>query len=202
MKLRERIINIMYKVLEVFRSIQGEGIDTGKICTFVRFSGCNLDCLFCDTKMVGDREMSMQEIVSEVMSHGCENVVLTGGEPTIQDIDPIIDVLKKHGYRMGIETNGTNEIDVKKFRSISLSPKMPRSECKVQAAHSLKILWPYLDGVEADDWQSFDAEYKSIQIIDLSQRSPASLCAAMYAAQRLGPNWRVGIQVHKLLQVR
>ncbi|MGC8584741.1 MAG: 7-carboxy-7-deazaguanine synthase QueE [Thermoplasmata archaeon] len=102
------------KVTEIFHSIQGEGILIGKPMTFVRFSGCNLRCTWCDTKYSWEegKEMSMDEIMSIIKNFDTEWVCLTGGEPLLQkDIYKFIDTLLKENKKILIETNGSLSIE-------------------------------------------------------------------------------------------
>lgn len=103
------------KVVEIFTSIEGEGRRVGEFSTFIRLFGCNLNCSYCDTPYGKDKEyegeakeMSIDEIVSEVCSRGVTNVTLTGGEPLIHgDIKELINLLCDHGFEVNVETNGT-----------------------------------------------------------------------------------------------
>lgn len=109
-----------FKVNEIFKSIEGEGIRTGEICTFIRFYGCNLNCSYCDTQYacVGDdyKDMTVVEIVENVNELGARNITLTGGEPLLQkDLPELINKLTQLHYKINIETNGS--INVKDFKS-------------------------------------------------------------------------------------
>jgi 7-carboxy-7-deazaguanine synthase len=99
----------MLKVNEVFYSIQGEGLRTGQASVFVRLSGCNLACEFCDTDHSQYTEMTEEQIIRQVQQIGgpCRWVVLTGGEPLIQPVRPLITMLRPAGYKVQVETNGT-----------------------------------------------------------------------------------------------
>ena len=99
----------MLRVNELFYSIQGEGLRTGQTSVFIRLSGCNLNCEFCDTDHTAHTEMTEQEIVDKVREVGgsCRWVMLTGGEPVIQPIQTLIRVLHEHGHKVQLETNGT-----------------------------------------------------------------------------------------------
>jgi 7-carboxy-7-deazaguanine synthase len=99
----------MLKVNEIFYSIQGEGLRTGQASVFVRLSGCNLACGFCDTDHSRYTEMSEEEIIRQVQDIGgpCRWVVLTGGEPLIQPVEKLIVMLTQQGYEVQVETNGT-----------------------------------------------------------------------------------------------
>ena len=100
-------------VNEIFGSIDGEGIRTGELATFIRLTGCNLRCVYCDTTYAFNqgKEMSIDEILQEVERIGFKNITLTGGEPLIhKNIDKIIDKLLENGYNVNIETNGAVDI--------------------------------------------------------------------------------------------
>ncbi len=101
------------KTIEIFASVQGEGLRQGEPTVFVRLAGCNLRCGFCDTKRAwrGGREVAVEAIVDEVRRLEREYpttwVCLTGGEPLAQDIRPLIARLHDAGFRVQVETNGT-----------------------------------------------------------------------------------------------
>jgi organic radical activating enzyme len=98
---------MIYPITEIFYSIQGEGFHTGKPATFIRFSGCNAQCPFCDTDFTKKEELSTQQIIEQINPE-CDFVVLTGGEPSIHNLFSICEALKKAGKLVAIETNGTN----------------------------------------------------------------------------------------------
>ncbi|MCR5606090.1 MAG: 7-carboxy-7-deazaguanine synthase QueE [Treponema sp.] len=100
------------KVLEIFKSIQGEGSHLGLPAVFVRFALCNLNCSFCDTKESwtdkNAKEMSIDEIIKKIEELHAKRVIVTGGEPCIQkDINLFIDTLHKNGYTVDMETNAS-----------------------------------------------------------------------------------------------
>lgn len=101
------------RVVEVFASLQGEGLRQGEATIFVRLAGCNLRCSFCDTKRAwsGGQKMTIQEILKKILrlqSHfPCSWVCLTGGEPLLQKVGPLAAAIRKAGFRLQIETNGT-----------------------------------------------------------------------------------------------
>jgi len=102
------------KVNEIFYSIQGEGTLIGIPMVFVRFTGCNLRCTWCDTKYAWEegKEMSMEEIIGEIRKYKSNWVCLTGGEPLLQkDIYKLIDRLINLGYRVLLETNGSLSLE-------------------------------------------------------------------------------------------
>jgi len=121
------------KINEIFYSIQGEGDWTGLPNIFIRTTGCNLRCSFCDTKYAYYRgkEINITEIIEKISKYPCKHVCITGGEPLLQkDIVDLIDNLLKKGYKTCIETNGSISIEKikdKKFLMISLDIKCPSS---------------------------------------------------------------------------
>lgn len=120
------------KIAEIFHSRQGEGLLTGQESVFVRLSGCNLRCWFCDTPYASWRpegaEMSVAEIVDGVRQFdACRHVVLTGGEPMIFDaIAPLTHELRQACWHITIETAGTQDQPVT-CDLMSISPKLAGS---------------------------------------------------------------------------
>ena len=106
-----------YYICEIFDSIQGEGSWMGIPATFIRFTGCNLRCEWCDTKYSWDPENEQKMNVDEIISHiNFPTVIITGGEPTIYDLKELIGAIRekfcnKKTAKIAIETNGTNEIN-------------------------------------------------------------------------------------------
>lgn len=95
------------RVNETFVSLQGEGHFTGTPAFFLRLSGCNLQCPFCDTNHQSYREMSEDEIVAEASRHEPRHIVITGGEPALQLTQTLVDKLHAAGFFIQVETNGT-----------------------------------------------------------------------------------------------
>lgn len=103
------------KVIEIFDSIDGEGVFAGELATFIRLAGCNLRCRYCDTKYSFDpqnaEDMSITTIVNKCRSIGNKHVTLTGGEPLIhEETKLLINSLCNNGYIVNIETNGSIDV--------------------------------------------------------------------------------------------
>ena len=96
------------KVNEIFYSLQGEGYFTGTPAVFLRFSGCNLACPFCDTEHNDGEEMTYEDIISKVTAFASRHIVITGGEPSLQLDELLVDMLHETGFFIQVETNGTN----------------------------------------------------------------------------------------------
>ena len=123
------------KVNEIFKSIDGEGLRTGELTTFIRLAGCNLRCSYCDTcyalKNSNGTEMSVDEIVKRAKKYDYRNITLTGGEPLIhKDVESLISKLCENGFYVNIETNGSVPIDkyiLNKNILITMDYKLPSS---------------------------------------------------------------------------
>ena len=119
-----------YKIVEMFESIQGEGALTGLPVVFIRFFGCNLSCSWCDEPKHKEqglvKEMTSDEIVNEInkiRSAEVKDIIITGGEPSLQNINSLIKRLQNEGFKVAVETNGYNYENIKFADWITLSPK-------------------------------------------------------------------------------
>ena len=131
-----------YKICKngIFKSIQGEGTNTGKSAVFIRFAGCNMNprCAFCDEKFDEYDVMSEQDILDRINEMiPVKMIVITGGEPTMNDLKPLVDLLKSNGFYIGIETNGSNEIHCN-VDWITCSPK--NEQVNIKYADELKFV--------------------------------------------------------------
>lgn len=140
-----------FKVVEIFESINGEGMRAGELAVFVRMKGCNLSCNYCDTMWANKpdyefEEMTADQIVDRVKKSGIKNVTLTGGEPLLQkDADKLLEAFSSEkDIRVEVETNGS--IDLKpflKFENVSFTMdyKLPESDMeKYMNTDNFKIL--------------------------------------------------------------
>jgi 7-carboxy-7-deazaguanine synthase len=119
------------RIAETFASVQGEGRWLGIPSAFVRVSGCNMRCVWCDTPYASwnpeGPTQSVDAIVADIAALGCRHVVLTGGEPMLFDaIEPLIHRLKREGHIVTVETAGTVFRDVP-ADLMSISPKLANS---------------------------------------------------------------------------
>ena len=122
----------MKRINEIFESLQGEGFHTGTAAVFVRFSGCNLRCPFCDTQHETYTEMSEEDIARKVSQYNAPWVILTGGEPSLQATETLVDRLHALGKRVAMETNGTHAVPTN-LDWLTLSPKEGKDPMLTQA---------------------------------------------------------------------
>lgn len=135
--------DVNYPLVEIFKSLQGEGRNTGRPCVFVRFAGCNLSCPWCDTQVEKRFSLPLAGLVREVKSFGVKNVVLTGGEPTaIRGMEELVAALKSEGFWIAVETNATADPGWLQFVDyVACSPKaeFPGS-VKLSAADEVRVV--------------------------------------------------------------
>ena len=124
------------RIAEIYKSLQGEGRLTGAESVFVRTSGCNLRCWYCDTPYTSwepeGEDLSIDEIIRQVNKHACGHVVITGGEPMLfAELIPLTQSLAATGRHITIETAGTLYLPVE-CSLMSISPKLARSAPAVE----------------------------------------------------------------------
>lgn len=199
----------MRKINEIFLSVQGEGCRAGVPSIFVRFSGCNLKCGFCDTGHDEGVMMSDEEIIREIKKYKASQIVLTGGEPALFIDEQFISSLKREtGLPIAIETNGTRLLP-DGLDWITVSPKLGMSEVgdatlRVKHADELKVV---------DVGQPLEP-YFNLPCIDSDTVMLLQPCYMEDEAQRkentrrtIGrvlddPRWRLSLQTHRYLGVR
>ena len=195
----------MYKINEIFYSLQGEGFHAGTPAVFVRFSGCNLRCSFCDTQHQAGQMMSVQEIVEEVNKYPLAPlVVLTGGEPSLFIDETFVAELKqKMGKKIAIETNGTQLLP-SNLDWVTLSPKSAfeggdLEPCVLTYCDELKVI--YL-GQDLTQYDGIEAKHRFLQPCfceDETQRK-ANMKACVDAVMQ-NPGWRLSLQIHRVLNI-
>lgn len=212
-----------YFVKEIFYTLQGEGRNAGRPSVFCRFTGCNMwsglerdksasACYFCDTDFVGtDGEgggkfKTARELAAAINAQWPENtsdkakkyVVLTGGEPTLQLDAALINELKQCEFEIAIETNGTKAVPAG-VDWITVSPKS--IELLTQKSGSeLKLLFPFEIRPEQVADLQFDYYYLSPINVTNREQSKANLLAAIDYC-KANPQWRLTIQMHKVVEI-
>ena len=180
----------MRKINEIFYSLQGEGFHTGTPAVFVRFSGCNLKCSFCDTHHEDGRMMSDDEIIAEVCKYPCRMVILTGGEPGLWIDGKLTAALHAAGKYVAIETNGTcilpEDIDW-----VTCSPK-EGAILKVSRIDEVKVVYV---GQDVSEYLKQPARHFFLQ--PCSGQNTNDVIS--YIKEH--PQWRLSLQTHKLIDI-
>ena len=210
-----------YAVKEIFYSIQGEGFHAGRPTVFCRFAGCNLwsglekhrataQCRFCDTDFVGTDgtfgakyktavELAQQLKALWPSDSGVPYVVFTGGEPTLQVDEELIQACHAQGFEIGMETNGTRNVP-DGIDWICVSPK-PRSTLVQTSGHELKLVYPQLEEeMNPFHFTQLDFEHFFVQPMATEKDNEHLQKTLEYCLQH--PQWKLSLQTHKIVGVR
>jgi 7-carboxy-7-deazaguanine synthase len=220
----------VYKVNEVFETIQGEGSFTGIAAIFVRLQGCPVGCSWCDTKHTWEIKDALRQPLGDIVIKNTESehwagispgelltlfategyqarhVVITGGEPCMYDLNPLCDLLHAKGYTTQIETSGTFEVKAPLSTWVTVSPK-------VNMAGGYKVLQSALD--RANEIKHPVAMEKHVdellqllhhtdttsKLIYLQPISQQRRATELAIAMCKKHNWRLSVQVHKYIGI-
>lgn len=206
-----------YAVKEIFLTLQGEGVHSGRRAVFLRFAGCNLwsgreqdrataICKFCDTDFVGtdgvgggkfaDADALAQSVAAcwGAQSYDQRYIVITGGEPMLQIDDALIDALHALNFEIGVESNGTIAA-VPGIDWLCISPKAG-SHIVQRQGNELKLVWPQaFDGLS--DFDGWEFDHWLIQPKDDAARE-SNLAASIDVVMN-HPKWRLTTQTHKAI---
>ena len=197
----------IFRVNNIFYSLQGEGRNTGRAAVFIRFAGCNLRCSFCDTEFESYREMTEEDILAVIRDYPSHFVVLTGGEPTLQVDEAFVDLLHQHEYEVAMESNGTRPAP-KNLDWLTVSPKTFSGEWgEVRGKRlpdELKVVFD-----ENTDPETFLSPLTShlspllyLQPCDTGdpvRNKAITQDCVNYIKQH--PQWRLSLQTHKLIDI-
>ena len=208
----------MYKVHEIFYTLQGEGAHSGIPAVFVRFSGCNLKCLWCDTDFADYTEMSAAEIVAsaldlyDVPNQRRKMCVLTGGEPSLQVDRPLLDALHEAGFYICIETNGTRPLP-DGIDWITCSPKAVGRHLALRRVNEVKVVYTgeydpevWRSQLEAEHWLLQPLRYTGEWLLEHAvdewedDRNDNLDDTVRYILSH--PFWRLSVQLHKIVGLR
>ena len=200
---------MLYPVNEIFYSIQGEGFHAGTPAVFIRLAGCNLSCPWCDTNHSEKMKLSESDILAQVLTIGGDAplIVITGGEPTIHKLIPLLKQLEKgHSGITAIETNGTEPLrnDLKysqmtglvDWLTLSPKPQEPPKHSILSRVHEVKVVF---DGVvdPHDYWTAYLAGKHRLFIQPCSEDFAPAI---QYVLDH--PDWRLSVQTQKIIGVR
>ena len=192
------------KINEIFYSLQGEGFYTGTAAVFIRFSGCNLKCPFCDTSHEQGGELTEEDNCQEITGYPCRHVVLTGGEPMLQLTERLITMLHNAGKFIQVETNGTIPIESHlPIDWVTCSPKFDfcsRGKLRLQRIDELKVVY---QGQDMSVYEGIDAKEYYLQPCDTKDASGNSRIVAGSIDYIKGhPQWHLSLQTQKIIHVR
>ncbi len=220
----------MYRVNEIFYTLQGEGAHSGIPAVFVRFSGCNLRCPWCDTDFADHTDMTAEQIVAEaqalydIPNERRKMLVLTGGEPGLQVDKPLLDALHAAGFYICIETNGTRPLP-EGIDWITCSPKVERLDTRLshsgevptklalKRVNEVKVVYTgeydpeiWREQLQAEHWLlqplRFTGEWLMQSGIDEWQDDRNANLDDTVRYILTHPFWRLSVQLHKIVGLR
>lgn len=206
-----------YKVNEVFKTIQGEGVRAGTVNIFVRFSGCNLTCQMepgpksiggfdCDTEFASGEWFALPDLIAWIKKEAdgdyekkCRWVVMTGGEPALQVDSDLVKALQAEGFQIAIETNGSIDVSGLNLDWICVSPKVAEHAIRQMTADEVKYVRAYGQGIPKPNCV---AKFNLISPgYDGNLNNPRNMewCTKLVMDN---PAWRLSVQYHKLWKIR
>ncbi len=196
---------MQYKINEIFYSIQGEGHNAGSAAVFVRFSGCNLSCPFCDTRHKEGQLMTAEEICREIGRYPAQLVVLTGGEPSLFVDEALCSAIHALGKTIAMETNGTHALDVP-IDHVTCSPKFefnPTAAARIALSHidELKVVFTGENDMSLyEDIQAAGYYLQPCDTGNIEKNREIRQLLLDYILEH--PKWKLSLQLHKILNVR
>ncbi len=201
-----------HKIVDMFYSIQGEGMHAGKAAFFIRFFGCNLTCDFghgmvCDDKAHSDRDRMKKLTTAEVIDlidTRAKHIVITGGEASMYNLNKFIEELQSVGYYVQVETNGYEIDNIVQADYITYSPK--RAFCETAPdpkltyhMDELKLLAGVHNPVDVEKWEKVRIKY----IQPIGSEHAVDEVNTQYCIDFVkdNPDWRLSVQLHKYLGV-
>lgn len=188
------------KVNEIFYSLQGEGRFTGRPAVFLRLSGCNLRCPFCDTRHESFVEMTEKEIVGEMAAFPARHAVVTGGEPGLQLTASLVEALHAEGFYVQVETNGSRRLP-DSVDWITCSPK--EAEVVLGRIDELKVVMDTATDMSPyDRLQAIAGELRVQPCHEADAEATRCNTQAAIAFALAHPEWSLSLQTHLMLDIR
>ncbi|WP_027252494.1 7-carboxy-7-deazaguanine synthase QueE [Photobacterium halotolerans] len=221
----------MYKINEIFETIQGEGVFTGVPAIFVRLQVCPVGCAWCDTKQTWSAEPQDEVNVSAMLAkqgdspswtsldaggivnllieqgYTARHVVITGGEPCLYDLRPLTEQLEANGFRCQIETSGTYEVLATDNTWVTVSPKinmkgkLPVLPGALSRANEIKHPVGTQKDIDQLDALLAGVPLQSNVTIALQPISQKARATELCIQTCIARNWRLSIQTHKYLSI-
>lgn len=204
--MNEEFSLVSYPVMEHFYTLQGEGKFTGRAAYFVRLGGCDVGCVWCDVKESWDAaahpHMTTLEILAAIEDSAADFVVITGGEPAMYDLTPLIEILHNAGKYIAIETSGAHPLNgkvdwytfsPKKFKAPVDQAYEKASELKVVIYHKSDFGWAksHAERVHPECLLYIQPEWSKQE----------RLLPEIIDFVKDNPQWRLSLQTHKYLNI-
>lgn len=189
------------KINEIFYSLQGEGHRAGEASIFIRLTGCDLSCGFCDTEFASGAEMTTEELLEHIKQYPGKWITWTGGEPMLQLTKEIAGVFADAGYKQSIETNGGHPVPLV-INWVVVSPKVAEHVVARNFPHGVNELrYAWHAGKMSVPSPTVFAEHKYLSpICDGNRINKRNLDHCIELCKQ-NPEWRLSVQQHKLWNI-
>jgi 7-carboxy-7-deazaguanine synthase len=193
-------------IMEHFYTIQGEGANTGKPAYFIRVGGCDVGCHWCDVKESWNADLHplipISDLIPFLKDISSKDIVITGGEPSLYNLNPLCNLLKSQGFNTFIETSGAYELSGK-WDWICLSPKKtsPPTESIYHFANELKVIIFNQDDFK---WAEIHAEKcdKNCRLFLQPEWSKLNtIMPEVIEYVMKNPKWNISLQSHKFMHI-
>lgn len=199
-------LSISYPLMEHFYTIQGEGYHQGRAAYFLRLAGCDVGCVWCDVKESWDRNAhpltSIEQMVDYVKATPAELVVITGGEPFMYDLSPLIAALKDAGLSINIETSGAYPVSGQPDW-ICISPKKfkaPVAE-NLPLAHELKVVIFHKSDFDWAEKHAASVSPSCKLYLQPEWEKADEMTPLIVEYVKQNPKWGISLQTHKFINV-
>ena len=189
-------VSLKFRVNEIFYSLQGEGAHAGRAAVFLRLAGCNEACVWCDTKYADKINflLTPAQILARVKKYPASLIVITGGEPCLQPLQPLLRLLKKNKFEVHLETNGSVDIDTSLIDCVTVSPKKSVNKNMLKKADVVKLV------VDAKTDISAYKKYKNLYLQpEGNKKENIAKCLRMI---KQNPQIKLSLQLHKIIDIK
>jgi 7-carboxy-7-deazaguanine synthase len=193
-------------VMESFYTLQGEGFHQGKAAYFIRLAGCEVGCVWCDVKESWDKDLyplqSVEEIVAEAKKYPGKLIVITGGEPTLYNLEKLTKTLQNEGFETNIETSGSSPL-TGSWDWICLSPKKfkpPLTEILTKANELKIIIFNKSDFAWAEKYAAQVSPSCKLYLQTEWEKSEM-MTPLIVDYVKENPKWQLSMQIHKYINV-
>jgi len=193
-------------LVEQFYSVQGEGFHTGKPAYFIRIGGCDIGCQWCDSKVTWNPDVhplvEVDDIVDEVLQTPAQSIVVTGGEPSLYNMNPLCEALKKHQIKTFLETAGTNQL-TGQWDWICLSPKKQTPPLSVyyDKADELKVIIYEEDDLNWAEEVSEKVNKNCYLFLQPEWSQYKKMIPSIVEYVKAHPMWNISLQAHKFMRI-
>ena len=193
-------------VMEMFYSIQGEGLFVGTPAFFVRLAGCDVGCPWCDVKESWDSSIypsiEIQEITEQLIDTNCKTAIITGGEPCLHSLKTLTTSIQNQGVATHLETSGSSEI-TGNWDWITLSPKKykPTKETSFKQADELKIVIANHQDLRWAEKNALKVQASCKLYLQPEWSCEKEILPMVIAYAKKHPKWRISLQTHKYMNI-